>query len=472
MTPKNQIKIFTTILSVLACCFAVAPLAEAKPGEDRGNGNSAAEHVDALDLLTTGSNNTAHGWFSLFSDTSGSSNTAAGFKALYSNTTGTANTAIGDFALFSNDSSGNGTANNNMAVGSGALNGNIDGSGNTAVGTEALFDNTVSDNTAVGFQALTNNTIGLHNTALGTFALTRNLAADDNTAIGFDALLQNDRYGDGFASDNTAVGSQALEDNFSGKTNTAVGSHALEHNIVDGNTAVGNDALGANVLGSGNTAVGTEAGAAIVANDGNVCIGAGVTGLATDSNTIRIASNFPVANGRCFIGGVADTVQPVTATALQVTVETAIGPNFRRLGHVASSRRYKEQIKPMDKLSETLFKLKPVTYRVKKEIDPAQAIGYGLIAEEVAEANPDLVARNPKGQPESVNHEAVNVMLLNEFLKEHKRVQGLKSTVVKQEATIARQQKQIDALTAGLQKVSAQLEVSTRSFRTIPRARA
>jgi len=157
-------------------------------------------------------------------------------------------------------------------------------------------------------------------------------------------------------------------------------------------------------------------------------------------------------------------VQPVTATALQVTVETAIGPNFRRLGHVASSRRYKEQIKPMDKLSETLFKLKPVTYRVKKEIDPAQAIGYGLIAEEVAEANPDLVARNPKGQPESVNYEAVNVMLLNEFLKEHKKVEeqqariaDLNSRVAKQEVTIAQQQKGMEAFTAQLKEQAAQI---------------
>jgi hypothetical protein len=130
------------------------------------------------------------------------------------------------------------------------------------------------------------------------------------------------------------------------------------------------------------------------------------------------------------------------------------------LGHLSSSRRYKEEIRPIDSASEAVFALKPVTYRYKKEIDPSQSPAFGLIAEDVAQVNPALVARNSKGQPESVQYEMVNAMLLNEFLKAHRKMEA-------QEATIARQQKQIDTLTAGLQKVNAQLEVSKAAPQTV-----
>ena len=163
-----------------------------------------------------------------------------------------------------------------------------------------------------------------------------------------------------------------------------------------------------------------------------------------------------------------------------------------RLGHWnpgISSRRYKEDIKPLDKTSEALFSLKPVSYRLKKEFDPTQPLAFGLIAEEVEKVNPDLVSRNNKGQVESVRYEMVNAMLLNEFLKEHRKVQEqeatitqLKSTVAQQqkdlqataaqqrkefESKIAKQQKQIEALTAGLQKVSAQVEMNKPAPQTV-----
>jgi O-acetylhomoserine/O-acetylserine sulfhydrylase-like pyridoxal-dependent enzyme len=130
------------------------------------------------------------------------------------------------------------------------------------------------------------------------------------------------------------------------------------------------------------------------------------------------------------------------------------------VGHNSSSRRYKEDIKPMDKVSEALYQFKPVTYRIKKEINSGRPAGFALIAEEVEKVNPDLVARDEEGKPYTVRYEAVNAMLLNEFLKEHQTVQELKSAALKQEAMIAIQQKQIEALAAGLQKVSAQLELS------------
>jgi len=124
------------------------------------------------------------------------------------------------------------------------------------------------------------------------------------------------------------------------------------------------------------------------------------------------------------------------------------------------SARFKDAIKPMDKASEAILALKPVTFHYKQEVDPKGIPQFGLVAEEVEKVNPDLVARDDQGKPYTVRYEAVNAMLLNEFLKEHRTVQELKSAAAKQEATIAHQQKQIEALTAGLQKVSAQIEAS------------
>ena len=131
-----------------------------------------------------------------------------------------------------------------------------------------------------------------------------------------------------------------------------------------------------------------------------------------------------------------------------------------QLGTVVSSARFKEAIKPMDKASEAILALKPVTFRYKKELDPDKIPQFGLIAEEVEKVNPELVARDEEGKIMSVRYEAVNAMLLNEFLKEHQRVQEL-------EANAARQQKQIDALTAGLEKVNAQLELSGPAPQTV-----
>jgi len=182
--------------------------------------------------------------------------------------------------------------------------------------------------------------------------------------------------------------------------------------------------------------------------NGMVLIGLNVIGDNTSNHTfIRNINTTSVS------GGGTDTVTVNVSTGL--------------LGHLTSSRRYKEDIKPMDNASETIFALKPVTYRYKKDIDKSQAIDYGLVAEDVAKVDPNLAIRDGKGQIDSVRYNAVNAMLLNEFLKEHHTVKALKSTVEKQEATIAQQQKGMEVLTAQLkeqasqiQKVSAQLEVN------------
>jgi hypothetical protein len=353
--------------------LALSPVAQARQqSEDRGNGNSAAEEVDALNLSITGSHNTAHGWFSLFSNTTGSSNTADGFQALYSNTTGVENTATGAGALLSN----------------------IGGSGNTANGFQSLLNNISGDsNTAIGNQALLNNTAGQLNVANGHQALYSNTTGNQSTADGAFALYRNT----------------------TGAFNTAIGTLALSNNTT----------------GRNNTAIGDSAGLNLTTGDGNVCIGYDVRGVAGEYDTTRIRNIYP---------------RLATERAVYVTSDNKLGTLF-------STRRVKDDIKPMDKASEGILALKPVTFRYKKEIEPNGAIQFGLIAEEVAEVNPDLVILDRGGKPESVRYEAINAMLLNEFLKEHKKVEKLEATL---ETVNVRLQEQAEQI----QKVSAQVNAA------------
>ena len=347
--------------------------------------------------------NTAEGQNALFSLTTGAGNTAVGWYSLFSNTEGTFNTATGAGALLSN------TANENTAFGAGALLFNTTGSFNTANGAFALFANTTgADNTANGNGALTSNTTGFSNTANGSVALVGNSTGHQNTANGTSALFNNTT-----GSFNTATGERALLSNTTG----------------NGNTAAGQNALASNTTGSFCTALGEDAGFNVSTANNVICIGFGVGG-ANVSNSCYIGSIF----GQTSSGGVA------------VFIDSA-----GKLGTLTSSRRFKEGIKPMEQASEVLFALKPVTFRYKKEIGAAGTSQFGLVAEDVEKVNPDLVVRDKEGNPYSVRYDQVNAMLLNEFLKEHQKME-------EQGATIAKQQKQIEALTAGLQKVSAQLE--------------
>jgi hypothetical protein len=338
--------------------------------------------------------NTAEGSDALFRLTSGSLNTALGLNALYHNTIGNYNTASGANALISNTSGSLNTAN-----GVNALYRNTIGVRNTATGVQALFSNTTgSNNTAGGISALYTNTTGNYNTATGRQALYSNTTGDFNTANGVNALLSN----------------------INGASNTACGVNALQFNT----------------LGSSNTALG---------------IGAG-SNVTTANNVICIGNSGDNHSNSCYIGNIfLATIDPGTATAVGVDANG-------KLGTVLSSKRFKEEIKPMDKASEVLLSLKPVTFRYKdyKESPPQ----FGLIAEEVAEVNPDLVIHDKKGEVCTVRYEAVNAMLLNEFLKEHKKVEKL-------ESKLAEQEKKIEALTSGLQRVSAQLEMSHPAPRAV-----
>ena len=336
-----------------------------------------------------------------------------------------------------------GYPNFNTAEGTNALFSLTSGAGNTAIGFNALFHTTTGgDNAAIGFQALFHNTTGFQNAATGWRSLFENTTGFHNTAAGFEALMFNTT-----GNHNTADGDIALLHNTTGSFNTASGAHTLNHNTT----------------GSSNTALGFQAGFNITGS-GNVCIGQNVIGLAGESNVTRIRN----------IGSTAQ------ANGIFVTVGAG-----GKLGFQMSSRRYKEDIKPMDKASEALFALKPVSFRYKQEIDPARSPDFGLIAEDVATVNPDLVARDEEGKIVTVRYQAVNTMLLNEFLKEHRKVEEqeaaitqLESTVAQQQkgfqAAIAQQQREMEAVTAQLkeqasqiQKVSAQLEVSKSALQTV-----
>jgi len=351
-----------------------------------------------------------------------------------------------------------GGGNSNAADGFGALNAAVSGINNSGFGANALHNLTIGNNNAAqGNSALNSNTNGNKNTALGVLALRLNLSGDDNVAVGYRALNSNN--GDL----NVAVGSQALASNLTTNANVAVGAQALFSNtLAGGNTAVGFQAL-SQATGPSNIALGAGAGSAVTEGSNNIDIGN--LGAVEDA-TIRIGTN--ATQTACYIAG----IRGASVTGGQTVLIDANG----KLGTVTppSSVRFKEEVKPMDKVSEAVLALKPVTFRYKQDVDPTGTPQFGLIAEEVEKVDPDLVLRNGKGEIESVRYEAVNAMLLNEFLKAHGKVEEqvatttqLKSTVAKQEAMIAQQQKQIEALTAGLQKVSAQLEASKPAPQTV-----
>jgi trimeric autotransporter adhesin len=320
--------------------------------------------------------------------------------------------------------------------------------GNTAEGQNALFS--VSGlgmlNTADGFQALYANSVGFANTAVGVNTLYHNINGIVNTATGYEALYSNTEGAINVASGsralfsnttgryNTATGDSALYHNISGNVNTATGVQALVSNVTGGdNTAYGYDALAHNTEGSFNIALGDYAGLNLTTGDNNIDIGN--RGVTDEFNTIRIGDK--AVHTATYIAGISGQ----TASGGVAVFIDSDG----KLGTLTSSARFKTEIKPMDESSKAVLGLKPVTFRYKHALDPKGIPQFGLLAEDVERVNPDLVSRDRDGKPYTVRYDAVNAMLLNEFLKEHRKVEQM--------------QKQIDALTAGLQKVSAQLQL-------------
>jgi len=345
---ERETIILPLLIGLALACFVLPALGVPPPrGEDRGNGNSSAEEIEALNSLTTGLDNTAHGWSSLFSNTTGTDNTADGFRALNSNTDGNENAAFGSQALLSN----------------------IDGGFNTAVGASALFSNTV----------------GNFNTAIGEFALSDNMRGDGNTAVGWGALFSN-------------------------------------------------------TTGLGNTAVGTAAGFNVTDAFNVICIGSFGENV---SNSAWIGNVFGVTT-------VSGTTAPVIVS------------DTGQLGTVASSERFKKDIATMEKSSEAILSLRPVTFHYKT--DNKGTPQFGLIAEEVAKVNPALVLPDKGGKPFTVRYDAVNAMLLNEFLKEHRKVEKLEAALRAVNERLAEQD-------AKIQKVTAQLEVSKAAPQTVSNER-
>jgi endosialidase-like protein len=411
----------TLIISLLTG-FAFLQAAQAVvPPPDGGYPNfTTAEGTNALQNLTSGAANTGVGWYALFSNTEGNFNTATGAGALLFNTA-RENTAFGAAALLFN-----GTGVANTAVGTAALLNNTEGGFNTSIGDFALSQNTTgSNNTANGFQALFSNTSGDRNTATGWQALVNNTGANNNTAHGFEALHNTN------AGNNTGIGFDALEANTTGNNNTAVGANALR-----------------NATGSNNIALGGGAGVNVMAGSNNIEIG--TNGAGADDNTIRIG--LQGTQTQTFIAGILGS----GPFGCDVSIDAVTGQ--LGVGACVSSERFKKDIDSMDKASEAIFSLKPVTFHYKN--DKTNVPQFGLIAEEVAKVNPALIAVDKEGKPYSVRYQQINAMLLNEFLKEHKKNE-------QQETTIAALRKEIAALNAGLQKMSAQLEVSKAAPQTV-----
>ena len=400
----------TSVFLVALAYFELSPASQAvSPPPDGGYpGLTTAEGSNALKNLTTGVGNTAAGWYSLFANSTANFNTGVGAGTLVFNNADQ-NTATGAGALLSNTNGDRNTANGTFAL----LN-NTTGNSNTAEGWRALFQNTTGDrNTASGRETLLSNTTGFENTATGSVALENNITGNDNTATGF----------------------AALNSNTTGALNTANGTGALVNSNGDLNIALG-------------------FGAGVNLTTGNNNIDIGNLGVAAEANIIRIGTEVAVtdpfgvihpAHTATYIAGINDA-DAIGGEAVFVTSAGKLGTIS-----VPSSARFKDEIRPMNKASEAILALNPVTFRYRKELDPKTVPQFGLVAEEVEKVAPDLVRRDRDGKLQAVRYDAVNAMLLNEFLKAHRKMHH-------QQEMIARQQKQIDALTAGLQKVSAQLE--------------
>jgi hypothetical protein len=329
---------------------------------------------------------------------------------------------------------------------------------NTAEGQNALLHLTTGTaNTAVGWVSLENVTTASFNTGVGAGTLVLN-SGDQNTATGAAALLLNTTGGF-----NTANGALALLNNTTGNNNTAVGAFALNDNTTSsGNVAIGYRAMESKTTGGDNTAVGVGALKNLSTGISNVALGLDAgSNVTTANNVIAIGTSIAAANiaGTCFIGNIRGVTTAVM-DALPVVVDSN-----NQLGTVSSSRRYKKDIQAMEQASKAILSLKPVMFHYKS--DTKDTPQFGLIAEEVAEVNPDLVVRDEKGEIYTVRYEAVNAMLLNEFLKDHRKVQKLETNGAEQQREIKALVATVKEQAAQIQKVSAQFEASKPAPQTV-----
>lgn len=328
----------------------------------------------------------------------GTQNTGVGASTLLANTTGHSNAAFGSFSLFSNT-----TGLENAAFGDLALRSNTTGLGNSAFGYDTLASNTAGySNSAFGNRALTDNTTGMANSAFGFLALFSNTTGEYNAAF-----------------------SRALSNNTTGQRNAAFGYNALAQNETGSdNAAFGRDALAFSTTGSFNTALGDNAGVNLTTGDWNVYIGN--SGVSSESDTIRLGE-FQTAT---FVAGISGAT---SASGVNVLVNSQ-----GKLGTTTSSRRYKQEIADLGQESDVLMKLRPVAFYYKPEYDETHTRQYGLVAEEVAEAAPQLVVFDNDGAPQTVRYHLVNAMLLNEVQQQRRLAEEQRSRIQDLEARLAR----------------------------------
>jgi hypothetical protein len=325
------------------------------------------------------------------------------------------------------------------------VNGNAQVDGGSILASRSVpviqFPNNASNNFSAGLGALAPGTTGSTDTAVGDGALSVNTTGSGNTAVGLDALAMNTT-----GSSNTATGAQALIFNTTGINNTATGNGALDFNTTgNANTASGTLALLNNFSGSNNIAIGYEAGYNVTGSN-NIDIGS--QGSGGDSGVIRIGTEGTQTSA--LVAG----IYGVNTSGIPVYVNSS-----GQLGTVSSSRRYKDDIQDMADASSGLMHLRPVTFRYKKPFsDGSKPIQYGLIAEEVAEVYPDLVARTADGQVETVKYQVLDSMLLNELQKQNTTISAQKEQIGAQEQHIRTQAQQIRSLEERLARVEAALE--------------
>jgi len=395
--PKERSKLFLRTACITGREVPVGIELTGTPGTD-GEVAFSGVNLDLPDSSSSGVGNVLKNG-TVFLHNFGTSNTFLGSGAGNFAMTGSFNTGVGKLALSSNT-----TGLSNTALGFLALTANTTGNVNTAIGLQALMANTTGAfNTAVGAGALPANTTASQNTAVGHVALAANTTGGNNTAVGFFAINDNTT-----GTSNTAIGSAALAANTTGSANVAVGQLALAANTVGGaNVAVGDHALTNNTGGS-NIALGFLAGSNLTTGNGNIDIGN--NGVAGESSATRIGAS----QTSTFIAGIRGATTGV-ADGIAVLIDSN-----GQLGTISSSRRFKTDIHDMDDASSKVLQLRPVTFRYKPDIDPSGTQQYGLVAEEVAQVMPDLVARDKNGQIESVKYHLLATLLLNEVQKQQK----------------------------------------------------
>jgi hypothetical protein len=291
------------------------------------------------------------------------------------------------------------------------------------------------------------NTTGSANAAVGSLSLAANTTGYSNAAVGYNSLRFNTTgYG------NAAVGASSLQANTTGTSNAAVGSQSLQSNTTGyANAAVGASSLPNNTTGRYNIAIGDGAGTALTTGDYNIDIGN--VGLAAEGKTIRIGT--AGEQTRSFVAGIRG-VTTGSANAVAVLIDSN-----GQLGTASSSRRVKDDIADMEAASTALMTLRPVTFHYKSDQNPSgRTLQYGLIAEEVAEVYPGLVARSADGQIETVLYQFLPPMLLNEYQKQQRTIEA---QAVRFDAKANALQAQIDRKDVEIRTLTDQVAALTRA---------